>query len=725
MYDFMAAGNNLDNLAKVANSTEFEDIKALLSGPGNYTFFAPNNKATADIDPSTLNSTQVTQLKATLQYHLLGAEVTADMLKALQFPPSLLTNSDFVNLNGDGQVLDIAKSDKVTIHYGLDDVATVTTADQICSNGVIHTIDSVIAMPPVVSDLIAAADLTSLNTALVNADLLTAVDTTADFTVLAPNNDAFAAFPAWVNATKEELSNILQFHVIPFPLYSVDIKDKMSVTTLLGDNVTFSVDKDGGVSVQGGDITAQVRLPNVLSQNGVVHVIDQVLLPSGPSPPPTPNTTSPTTSPPTPKPVPTFNHTFGKLKRKAAGAVGLAIEDIGLVASGNGVVQRYDGSTNEWTVTEEELPFPHEGFSGATLQGEYFLFAGGEDKNGTVTDSVLLLNTSGVALPVNPKLSTARAHFAGASAGGYALFAGGLINSTTPTDAVDVWYSTQEQDMLKLSEARGNLASAATSRFVLFAGGSSAVEGGTFSGAVDVFDVAERKFVTGHGLHLDTPRAFLAGVALSDEIKDTFLFAGGITSDSLQPNVTDAVDVFVYDVATKTWTHERKQPLSEARCYLSGASAGNLAVFAGGVTAKNEKSKTVDLFDAGEFSRTDNLEQARALPAFFSALQADPEQGEQEVAVFAGGSVQDPAGSDEVDMFAVAAPAPPAPTPASPTPASPTPAPESSGIGAGDVVLIVLGALLVVSAVVYCLRSKKRQPLDSNDPSNRLLGDNA
>lgn len=125
--------------------------------------------------------------------------------------------------------------------------------------------------------------LSTLVTAVTEAELAGTLSGTGPFTVLAPDNDAFAALPAGVldalllPENQAELQTVLQYHVISGDLDSTDVTAAVgtSVTTLEGSGVA--------VSESGGNLfvnTAQVTTPDVDATNGIVHVIDEVLIPS-------------------------------------------------------------------------------------------------------------------------------------------------------------------------------------------------------------------------------------------------------------------------------------------------------------------------------------------------------------------------------------------------------------------------------------------------------------
>merc|ERR1711990_95245 len=174
-----------------------------------------------------------------------------------------------------------------TVTASLDPVrineANVVQADVLATNGVIHAIDSVLLPPAkptqsIVELAVENDDLNTLVQALTAADLVDTLSGDGPFTVFAPTNAAFAALPEGtlesllLPENKDQLTDILLYHVLASQVLSTDLTDGLKAETLQGDTVTASLDP-----VRIND--ANVLTPDVLATNGVVHVIDAVLLP--------------------------------------------------------------------------------------------------------------------------------------------------------------------------------------------------------------------------------------------------------------------------------------------------------------------------------------------------------------------------------------------------------------------------------------------------------------
>jgi uncharacterized surface protein with fasciclin (FAS1) repeats len=165
--------------------------------------------------------------------------------------------------------------------------ATIVATDIPASNGVIHVIDAVI-LPPVeaaadlvdiVDTAVRAGDFTTLVQALQLAGLEETLRGTGPFTVFAPTNAAFSALPSGTMATLlanplGQLQQILLYHVIAGEVLAEDVTDGLVATTLQGSDVSFTVE-GSTVTINDANITAT----DIRAANGVIHLIDRVLLP--------------------------------------------------------------------------------------------------------------------------------------------------------------------------------------------------------------------------------------------------------------------------------------------------------------------------------------------------------------------------------------------------------------------------------------------------------------
>lgn len=251
-----------------------------LSGEGPFTVFAPTDDAITAL---------VTELGITAD-DLLALEGLADILTyhvvgATALSTDLMDGDTFTTLNGADITISIMDGTVMVNN------ATVTVADITTDNGVVHVIDAVLLPPtpevtPTVADIIAeSADHTVLAAVLDSADLDVVLAGEGPFTVFAPTDAAFDAVPPMVLldllTDNAALTNVLTYHVAGDSLMSTDLSDGQNIETLFGADVTITI-VDGNVMVN----NAMVTVADIVGANGVVHVIDAVLLP----PPPTPAT---------------------------------------------------------------------------------------------------------------------------------------------------------------------------------------------------------------------------------------------------------------------------------------------------------------------------------------------------------------------------------------------------------------------------------------------------
>ena len=271
-----------------------------LSGEGPFTVFAPTDDAFAALPEGLVDALLLPEneaaLTAVLTYHVLGAEV----------PSSDVAAGDVETLQGES--ITIAVEDGTVM---VND-ATVTAVDVEASNGVIHVIDTVLVPPSIDATALLVADameedamedeamedeameeegtivdvavgagtFDTLVAAVTAADLAETLSGEGPFTVFAPTDDAFAALPeGLVDAlllpeNKDALTAVLTYHVLGAEVPSSDVAAG-DVETLQGESITIAVGDDGAVMVN----EATVIAVDVEASNGVIHVIDAVLVP--------------------------------------------------------------------------------------------------------------------------------------------------------------------------------------------------------------------------------------------------------------------------------------------------------------------------------------------------------------------------------------------------------------------------------------------------------------
>jgi uncharacterized surface protein with fasciclin (FAS1) repeats len=255
----------------LATALQAADLVDALSGPGPFTVFAPTDEAFAKLPKETLASLLEPKnkplLQSILKYHVVAGDVRAQAVTQMQ-------NAGALN----GQRIPITIDEGAVRAAG----AKVLKTDVACSNGVIHVIDSVMmpATSNVVDTAVAAGSFKTLAKALQAAGLVEVLSGPGPFTVLAPTDDAFAKLPAGTlerllrPENKSELATILKCHVLSGRVYS-DQLAAGEVATLAGQK--FPIKFVEGAPRIGN---AGVAKADLETTNGVIHVIDTVLLPA-------------------------------------------------------------------------------------------------------------------------------------------------------------------------------------------------------------------------------------------------------------------------------------------------------------------------------------------------------------------------------------------------------------------------------------------------------------
>ena len=240
-----------------------------LQGDGPFTVFAPTDDAFAALPDGTIEALLADpsgDLTDILLYHVVGASALSTELS-----DSMMITT----LNGKDVTVTIA-NDSVFINNAL-----VTMADIETDNGVVHVIDAVL-LPPreTVVDIIVNSEVhNTLETAVTEAGLVETLQGDGPFTVFAPTDDAFAALPdgtieALLADPSGDLTDILLYHVVGATALSTELSDSMMITTLNGKDITVTIANDS-VFIN----NALVTMADIETDNGVVHVIDAVLLP--------------------------------------------------------------------------------------------------------------------------------------------------------------------------------------------------------------------------------------------------------------------------------------------------------------------------------------------------------------------------------------------------------------------------------------------------------------
>jgi len=271
--------------------TKQAGLAGKLSAPGNLTVFAPTDKAFAALKKSNPAlyakvASDKSLLQAVLTYHVVGKRIPATAATA-----AAKKGAKLKTLQGERIALSF-KGGKIVLNGN----ARVAIADVKASNGVIHAIDAVLVPPsltkapaPTQSLVEIAAgnpDFSTLVSLVQKAGLVAAISSPGPFTVFAPTNAAFqklaAAAPATYAAVLADpalLTKVLTYHVVAGAIKSDQAvavaQQNGSVNTLEGEPISLSI-KDGKLTLNGG---SSVVAADILATNGVIHVIDTVIVP--------------------------------------------------------------------------------------------------------------------------------------------------------------------------------------------------------------------------------------------------------------------------------------------------------------------------------------------------------------------------------------------------------------------------------------------------------------
>ncbi|MCL4219756.1 MAG: fasciclin domain-containing protein [Phycisphaerales bacterium] len=255
----------------LAAALKAADLVSALKGAGPFTVFAPTDEAFAKLPAGTVETLLKPENKAKLQaillHHVVSGEVRAS--RAVKLTGAMTLGGQRVEIN--------AGNGRVTV-----DGANVVKADVLASNGVIHIIDRVIlpADKNIVETAAAVGSFSTLLAAAKAAGLAELLGSAGPFTVLAPTDAAFEKLGKSTIAdllkveNKDKLATVLKYHVIPGRVDAGTAVSAGAATTAQGGEVVFGI-RDGRLVVNGVEVIGT----DVDASNGVIHVIDTVLLP--------------------------------------------------------------------------------------------------------------------------------------------------------------------------------------------------------------------------------------------------------------------------------------------------------------------------------------------------------------------------------------------------------------------------------------------------------------
>jgi len=278
-------------VAAVQFASNNGDLVSLLSDPGTLTLFAPSNDAfdalAVELTGSAtakgadlLTEANKPLLRSVLQYHVLSQTV-----RAADIPFGKPITS------AEGAVFKIDSGMPPVITDGRNRTARITATDIAASNGVVHLIDKVIL--PADKNIVETAQALAagnpgefkiLVQAVVAADLATTLSGTGPFTVFAPTDAAFANLLTELGVTEEQLlankpllTKVLTYHVVPSLVFKAEVPIGAPITTV--ETETFTVDASLAIT-DARARKAHIVATDTLTSNGVIHVVDKVLLPA-------------------------------------------------------------------------------------------------------------------------------------------------------------------------------------------------------------------------------------------------------------------------------------------------------------------------------------------------------------------------------------------------------------------------------------------------------------
>ena len=256
------------------------DLAATLSGPGPFTVFAPTNDAFAAL----LAELGITKAQLLADKALLTSVLTYHVLPARVDRAQVPAGRAITTVQGGVFKID-AVATALAVTDGRNRQAAITATDVPASNGVIHVIDQVLlpADKTIVQTAQALPGFGILVQAAVAANLAGALSATGPLTVFAPTDAAFADLLVELGITQQQLladtallTQVLTYHVVPGRVLKADVPVAKPIATLQGD--TFSV-SDSFVITDQRARSAAIAATDVLASNGVIHVIDRVILP--------------------------------------------------------------------------------------------------------------------------------------------------------------------------------------------------------------------------------------------------------------------------------------------------------------------------------------------------------------------------------------------------------------------------------------------------------------
>ncbi|HOD09455.1 MAG TPA: fasciclin domain-containing protein [Flavobacterium sp.] len=272
------------NLSILVQALDRAGLVATFDGTGDFTVFAPTNTAfnnfLATTPYATINDVPVPVLTEILKNHVIGASYTSSELTTGYV--KTLAKGSASSTNTLSMYIDLTSGVKInggSTNGGANVV--LTSANIAASNGVIHVVDNVIGLPTVVNHAIANPSFATLTTLLSAQGLVPTLSGTASspFTVFAPVESAFnsATLSLYGSLSSDLKTQVLTYHVVGGANVLANAIPSGNITTLQGQGFTIS---GTAINDAGTDVNKNIILTDVQCSNGVVHAIDNVLIPN-------------------------------------------------------------------------------------------------------------------------------------------------------------------------------------------------------------------------------------------------------------------------------------------------------------------------------------------------------------------------------------------------------------------------------------------------------------
>ncbi|CAI2174086.1 6198_t:CDS:2 [Funneliformis geosporum] len=247
-----------------------DGLSKVLSGTDQMTILAPSDDAFAALGENYPKDSR--EIESIIRYHIINKVAKVNDLIKTIYPNTLLTEG--VKLpDKAGQVVVVRSADKgnATISDGLEK-AKIDQPDLEAKNGIIHIIDKVLMPPKGPSDTAKqVSELSTFSQTLSTKDLISDVDGEKEITIFAPNNEAFDKLSRSTFESKD-FKDTMKYHIARGVFYSRTVENNTHAKTSQGDKII--------ITVSGGEVfvnDAKVITADILTNNGVIHVIDTVL----------------------------------------------------------------------------------------------------------------------------------------------------------------------------------------------------------------------------------------------------------------------------------------------------------------------------------------------------------------------------------------------------------------------------------------------------------------